>query len=166
MVSIRSVVKKQALVRRIIEALEAELEVHARSARSARAEATDEQSKAENKYDTRGLEASYLARGQSRQVADIAAAIRQFDAFTVREFPAGSRAEVGALVTVSGPDGEATYFLGPAAGGTEVVHEKQEVMVLTSQSPLGLQVIGKCAGDKIELPGGPRKIMGRIVGIS
>src|SRR5689334_15606079 len=61
---------KLRLIEEIITALEAELANYARSARAAHAEATDEQSKAENKYDTRGLEASYLARGQSRQAAE------------------------------------------------------------------------------------------------
>src|SRR4030095_10484665 len=62
-------VDKIALVRQIIAQLDAELEGYARSARTAHAEATHEQSKAENKYDTRGLEASYLAHGQSRLAA-------------------------------------------------------------------------------------------------
>jgi len=28
------------------------------------------------------------------------------------------------------------YFIGPRAGGTEVVHEKKEILVITPQSPL------------------------------
>jgi len=62
---------KRAIVQKIIALLVAELEGYNRSARAAHAEATDEQCKAENKYDTPGLEASYLARGQSRQAAEV-----------------------------------------------------------------------------------------------
>jgi hypothetical protein len=65
-------VNKQFLIQKVLAALAAELSGYERSARAAHAEATDEQSKAENKYDTRGLEASYLARGQSRQAAEVA----------------------------------------------------------------------------------------------
>lgn len=54
---------KRALIKKIVAQLEAELALLTKAARSAHAEATHESSKAENKYDTRGLEASYLARG-------------------------------------------------------------------------------------------------------
>ena len=57
-------------VAQIIAALTSELDGYKRSARSAHEEATSEQSKAENKYDTRGLEAAYLAGAQSRQAAE------------------------------------------------------------------------------------------------
>ena len=62
---------KSALIKKIVEHLSAELALYHKAARATHAEATHEQSKPENKYDTRGLEASYLARGQSRQAAEI-----------------------------------------------------------------------------------------------
>src|SRR4051812_31278987 len=57
---------KEELVKAIIAKLNHNLGILERAARAAHAEATHESSKAENKYDTRGLEASYLAGGQSR----------------------------------------------------------------------------------------------------
>lgn len=158
--------KKTTLVRRIVDALNAEVEVHARSARNARAEATDEQSRSENKYDTRGLEASYLARGQSKLVGDLRSSIVQFETLKVRAFAEKDPVDIGAYVVVSGPDGESAYFIGPIAGGTEVTHERREVLVLTPHSPLGQQLMGKRAGERIELPGGPKKIFGKIVSVS
>ena len=59
---------KRALVKKIIAQLQKELESYTRAARTAHAEATDPQNKAENKYDTRGLESAYLASAQSRQI--------------------------------------------------------------------------------------------------
>ena len=67
------VLNKRIIVDKIIATLAAELEGYARSARAALEGATDEQNKAENKYDTRGLEASYLARGQSAQATEVTA---------------------------------------------------------------------------------------------
>ena len=58
---------KRALIRKIVARRTDELEVYFRAAQASRAEATHEQSKVENKYDTHGLEASYLARGQSNR---------------------------------------------------------------------------------------------------
>ena len=47
-----------------------ELALYIKAACSAHAEVTDEQSKPENQYAPRGLEASDLARGQARQVTE------------------------------------------------------------------------------------------------
>jgi len=72
---------KSALLERIRAELRARFERLAAAAREAHAAATDPGSKAESKYDTRNLEASYLATGQARQVEELAAAIRIFETF-------------------------------------------------------------------------------------
>jgi hypothetical protein len=51
-----------------------------KAARASHAEATHESSKAESKYDTRGLEAAYLAGGQARQVKEILDSIKAYEA--------------------------------------------------------------------------------------
>lgn len=142
---------KRALVDLIIAHLTAELGRFANAARSAQAEATNEQSKAENKYDTRGLEASYLAHGQSRQARETEVARQQFANLTLRAFGARDAIDLGALVELEGT----LYFIGPSAGGTEVMHEGREVLVITPQSPLGQELIGKRRGDRVA--GGPGK---------
>jgi transcription elongation GreA/GreB family factor len=142
---------KRPIIEQIITALTAELDGYARSARAAHAEATDEQSKAENKYDTRGLEASYLARGQSRQAAEVMRAIQQFESLDVRDFGAKDEIDVGAIVELSGKGTRAVYLIGPAAGGTEIEHEGTTVLVLTPHSPLGRQLIGRKQGDRLQI---------------
>ena len=146
---------KQEIIEQIIAVLEAELEGYARSARSAHAEATDEQSKAENKYDTRGLEASYLARGQSRQAAEAAQAMEQYQSLAVREFGSGEAIGLGAVVELEAKGERAVYFIGPRAGGTEVVVEGQTVLVITPHSPLGQQLAGKKQDDRFQFKTGP-----------
>lgn len=142
---------KRALIKKIIARLSAELENSLRAALAARSEATHEQNKAENKYDTRGLEASYLARGQSRQVAEAEAAIAAFEALEVMAFGADQPIDLGAVVELELSGEKTFYFIGPRAGGTEVVHEKSEVMVITPQSPLGRELLGKKHGDVVRL---------------
>ena len=146
-----AVVNKQSLVKKIIARLTAELALYAKAAHAAHAEATHEQSKAENKYDTRGLEASYLARGQSRQAAETGQAIEQFAALTVRKFGPQDPIDLGALVELDGKGERLFYFIGPRAGGTEIAHEKKEVLVITLRSPLGQQVAGKKQGDRLQI---------------
>ena len=142
---------KRALIKKIITQLTAELEVYFRAAHAAHAEATHEQNKAENKYDTRGLEASYLARGQSRQALETKAAIAAFEKLSPRKFGAGEPIELGALVEVEQQSERTLYFVGPKSGGTEVKHEGREILVITPQSPLGEQLRGKKSGDLLQL---------------
>jgi transcription elongation GreA/GreB family factor len=142
---------KHALIKKIIARLTEELGVYFRAAQASRAEATHEQSKAENKYDTRGLEASYLARGQSKQAAEIQNAIAAFEKLDARKFGPDEPIDVGAFVELA-LDGEKTaYFIGPRAGGTEVLHDKREILVITPQSPLGEQLLGRKQGDVLKL---------------
>src|SRR5271170_2301946 len=123
---------KRILTRKIVERLTEELQVYFRAAQFSRAEATHESSKAESKYDTRGLEASYLARGQSKQAAEIEAAIAEFEKLAVRNFGADEPIDLGALVELETGGESSFYFISPRAGGTEIVHDKKEILVITA----------------------------------
>jgi transcription elongation GreA/GreB family factor len=144
-------VNKSELIKMITERLAGELELYLKAARDAHAEATHEQSKAENKYDTRGLEASYLARGQSRQAKEMQEAIKAFETLAVRPFGPADAIDIGALVEIEGKKERACYFIGPRAGGTEVEYGKKTVLVVTPQSPLARQLLGKKQGDRLRI---------------
>ncbi|HKW30010.1 MAG TPA: GreA/GreB family elongation factor, partial [Verrucomicrobiae bacterium] len=96
-------------------------------------------------------EASYLARGQSRQAAEIQAAIAAFEKLDPRKFGAGDPIDVGAFVELELNAEKTAYFVGPRAGGTEVQHDKREILVITPQSPLGEQLLGRKQGDVLKL---------------
>jgi len=149
--------KKPVVIQNILEALRAELETYVRAAKFSHAEATAEENRAENKYDTRGLEASYLAAGQANKVAELEAAIGEFEAL---DGGGDEAVGVGSLVELE-QDGEVEfYFLGPAMGGTEVIVDGREVLVITAQSPLGSPLMGLAAGAdaSIELAGRKRSV--------
>jgi hypothetical protein len=154
---------KRVIIKKIIARLMEELQVYFRAAQFSRAEATHESSKAESKYDTRGLEASYLARGQSRQAAEIEAAIAEFEKLPVKKFGAGEPIGLGALVELESAGENLFYFIGPRAGGTEVVHDKKEILVITPQSPLGEQLLGKRQGECPQLALGGARQPSRII---
>jgi hypothetical protein len=157
--------KKQALVRKIIAALTEELERFVKAARASHAEATDPQSKAEHKYDTRGLEAAYLAGGQARKVAEVEESIEQFQKLKLIEFTSENPIDYGALVQIEMRGGANWYFIGPKAGGLEVIHDKEEVTVITPQSPLGEQLMEKKQGDKFRFGAGRDTTEGRIIAV-
>jgi transcription elongation GreA/GreB family factor len=156
---------KRAIIKKIIARLTDELEIYFRAAKFSRAEATHESSKAESKYDTRGLEASYLARGQSKQAAELEAAIAEFEKLTVRNFGAGEPIGLGALVELEHGGENSFYFIGPRAGGTEVLHDKKEILVITPQSPLGEQLMGKKSGEQPQLNFGGAKQAAKILNV-
>jgi len=163
-------VNKRAIVQKIVASLVAELELYAQSARAAHADATHEQSKAENKYDTRGLEASYLARGQSLQIVETEVARALFDSLELRDFGPQTPIHMGALIELETGHGaepveRALYFIGPKAGGTEVVHAHKSILVLTPESPLGREVMGKRQGDRFQFSRGGAARHCRIVSV-
>jgi len=133
-----------------MDRLNEELALSLKAARTAAAGATDEQSKPEGKYDTRGLELSYLAAGQGRQIAEATAAIEQLRILVLRDFGAKDPIDLGAIITleitgVSKKD-QPLYLLAPGGGGTEVKHAGRDVVVITPQSPLGKELKGRLQG--------------------
>src|SRR4051794_2954098 len=90
--------RKAQLIKKIVESLKGSLELLEKAARAAHAEATHESSKAENKYDTRGLEAAYLAGGQARQAKEIMDSITQYESLEPREFRPDEAIDLAALV--------------------------------------------------------------------
>ncbi|MBI2510457.1 MAG: GreA/GreB family elongation factor [Opitutae bacterium] len=153
---------KRALLDQLLAHLTAELEAMTQAALATHAEATDDENKAEDKYDTRGLEASYLAHGQSKAAEEAAQAVAQFRVLPVRDFAAADPIGLGALVTLEGKAGKSRYFIGPRAGGTEVAVDGGSVMVVTPQSPLGRQLLGRKQGDVLLLDVGGRKAENQI----
>jgi len=138
---------KALLLESIREELRAQLLRLTQAAQEAHAAATDAGSKAESKYDTRNLEASYLASGQAKQVEELAEALRLFEAFDASFVAPGYRIAMGSLVETS--DGS-WFLLAPSAGGLEITCEGREVTVLTPSSPLYQKLLGKKPGDAIE----------------
>src|SRR2546421_5416127 len=118
---------KSKLLEQIIEALHDSLAVLEKAARASHAEATHESSKAENKYDTRGLEAAYLAGGQARQAGEILKSIKVYASLSVKEFGATDAIDLSALVELETAGEVGTYFIGPCSGGLEVGYKGAEI---------------------------------------
>jgi transcription elongation GreA/GreB family factor len=157
--------KKTPLVGKIIATLRANVVLLEKAARASHAEATHESSRAESKYDTRGLEAAYLAGGQARQVREIMEAIEVYETLEVREFRPGDAVDLTALVELNINGNCADFFIGPKNGGLEIVHGKKEITVLTPQSPLGQTLMGKKAGEGWNVKIGIASVSYRIVSV-
>jgi transcription elongation GreA/GreB family factor len=139
--------KKAQLVKQIIASLTQSLGLLEKAARASHAEATHESSRAESKYDTRGLEAAYLAGGQARQVKEILDAISLYESLPIKTFGPGEPIDLSALVELKADGTRSLYFIGPKSGGLEIEFQGRDIMVITPQSPLGQNLMGKTAGQ-------------------
>jgi transcription elongation GreA/GreB family factor len=140
--------EKARLIEQIVASLSQNLGVLEKAARASHAEATHESSKAESKYDTRGLEAAYLAGGQARQAKEILDSIKLYETLKPRDFSADAPIDLTALVELEAGGARSLYFIGPKNGGLEIEHQRQEIIVITPQSPLGQNLMGKRAGAR------------------
>jgi Transcription elongation factor, GreA/GreB, C-term len=157
---------KTKLIRQIIFSLGENLALLENAARASHAEATHESSKAESKYDTRGLEAAYLAGGQARQARDILDSIKLYQSLTVRNFTPDDPIDLTALVELDAGGQRSLFFIGPRNGGLEIEHQRQEITVLTPQSPLGQNLMGKKAGQRWTAKLGSSMVKYHITGVS
>ena len=143
---------KSELIAKILEGLEAQFERMKLAATDAKNAATDEDSKAESKYDTRGLEASYLAAGQAEQAEELAESIQVFSGLELPDFGESDPISAGALVEAD-LDGELVfYLLAPGAGGFTCDYLGCDLTVLAPGSPMRGKLEGMRAGDTLESP--------------
>jgi transcription elongation GreA/GreB family factor len=143
---------KATLLTRIVAALETDMEVLRRAAQTAYETATAEENIAENKYDTLGLEASYLATGQARRTAEIRQALLIYQQLVLRDYDPARGIQIGSLVTLEDEAGaQRQVFLGPEAAGLKIGEADALVTVITPRSPLGQQLIGKKVDDEVSL---------------
>lgn len=140
------------LQQQVLQRLAEDLQRVEAAARIAHEAATHEENIAENKYDTLGLEASYLAMGQARRAEALRQAIVQWRQFIPQPYNLGQGIQLGALVTLVDAEGvEQQLFLGPEGGNMKLCHGDVHIQVISSQAPLARALWGKGEGDEVVL---------------
>jgi len=147
---------KQLLLEKIIVKLELLRQQAVSAAMQAYNTATAEENVAENKYDTLGLEASYLAQGQAKRVAECEEDIATYKLLAKGDAVDISSVSLGTLITIMNEQGiEQELFLGPRAGGLVVSFiEKgiaKKIKIITPLSPIGTALLKREDGDEFEL---------------
>lgn len=142
---------KKRILKTLLAEMQTKLSVLIQSAHAARQEATHEDTKAENKYDTRAIEAGYLAGAQAERVAQLQATIAFFERLELKPFDAQTPIGITALLELES-DGKKTWnFLLPQGGGMKVRQEDHDVFILGVQAPLGMALVGRTQGDVLEV---------------
>jgi transcription elongation GreA/GreB family factor len=146
------IMDKFLLQQQVLERLAEDLLQAEQAMRVAHETATHEENIAENKYDTLGLEAAYLATGQARRAEAIRQAMANWRQFRPRPYDASKGIQLGALVClIDSDDKQQQLFLGPDGGSMKLVSGAQLVQVISSDSPLGRAMLGKCEGDEVSI---------------
>lgn len=143
---------KFSLQKQVLERLAEDLLQAERAVQAAHEAATHEENIAENKYDTLGLEASYLATGQARRAEAIRHAMVHWRQFRPNPYDAGKGIQLGALVCLLDGNGrQQLIFLGPDGGSMSLARGAQLVQVISSEAPLGRALWGKGEGDEVSM---------------
>jgi hypothetical protein len=116
--------------------------------------AIHEESRAESKWDTQALEASYLAAGHAAKAKEMRETIQSLQGFLANFTEVSQAAINGSLVKCEFPSGVEYFFISKFGGGVEVTVDGSLVTVLNPGTPMGRSIIGKEAGESFNLPNG------------
>ncbi len=145
-------IDKTKLLKDAVKELNLRLEVLVASAFEAKEASTNPESKAENKYDTRGLEASYLASGQAQRAMELKKQIFQLEQVTSEDH-SGQPIRVGSAVQLNIEEQEDKFFFILPSGGITLVQSGISIQSLTIEAPLGQKLFKKSQGDEFEFKG-------------
>jgi len=165
---------KSILLTEILKQLDAIKLSAVKAANQAHETATHSETVARSKYETFGLEASYLAHGQAQRVAECTMDLKAFTELNLCAFNDGKPIGLGALVVIMDEkDDEQFLFIGPGAGGLkfsvtvdiQASPEQVEVMIITPSSPLGCALMGRGLDDIVAINIGDNRKEYEIVAV-
>lgn len=141
---------KLLLRQQVLERLAEDLLRVEQAAREAHEAATHEENIAENKYDTLGLEAAYLATGQARRTEAIRLAIVNWRSFFPTSYNPSQGIQMGDLIVVVDAEGnQQRLFLGLEGGNMTLSCGGELTQVISSKAPLARALLGKREGDEV-----------------
>jgi transcription elongation GreA/GreB family factor len=142
---------KKTILDELIRKGREELALLETSAKSSLNLATDQEFKAESKYDTRALEASYLAGAEARRVEELKLDIQILEEVDLDASSKLGEISIGALVELLYQNEKRLYFLIPTAGGTVIRVKDTPILVVSVFSPIGDALLGLKVGDSFEV---------------
>lgn len=140
---------KQKIIHQFISHFESEALALKQAAVATYEAATNEESKAENEYDTRGLEASYLAGAQAERVSALEELIYQLKEIRIKYYSEGEPISSTAIVELELNGKNFFVILLPKGGGLTLNFKGVGLQIVTPQSPLGEALMGSFEGDTV-----------------
>lgn len=156
---------KKKLIAQIRADLEKDLVILKEAERTTREAATHEESKPENEYDTRALEASYLAGAQSKRITDTEELLVVFKHIEPKNFSTQDPISATALVEAELNGKRGHFFVMSKGGGINVTFEGKKIQIVTPSSPVGEAMLGLKVGDTAVIENGTQILEYDIISI-
>lgn len=153
---------KEKVIETLKQAVEQEYEALKKAAQASYGDATHEENKPENKYDTRALEASYIAGAQAKRAQDVAELLIVSRILKLKKFTPDDPISIGALIEVCSDTKTHFLFFLPTGGGFSFTFEKIKIQVITPISPLGKAFVGHYVDDEVTIQAGASEAQQKI----
>lgn len=140
---------KEKILTQLKIQLQADLDAATQAYETAHNLVTDEQLKAEGKYDTRAIEAGYLAGAQKKRKEELEQEIALIEEVSLDH--TNQKVCVGSLAQVEYNNMKRWYFVSSTSGGTMLNIDGVGVLVISAFSPIGSEMIGLEAGESFEV---------------
>ena len=140
---------KRKILKELTNKAQKELKAAQEAYNSSHQHVTDEDLKSEGKYDTRSVEAGYLASAQKGRVEERQLEIQLLDEIVLDHDP--QHIGVGSLVELLHNNQKRLYFISSTSGGTPLLIDGSPILVISAFSPIGEQAIGLEKGESFEV---------------
>jgi len=140
---------KRKILKELTNKAKKELKAAQEAYNSSHQHVTDEDLKSEGKYDTRSVEAGYLASAQKGRVEERQLEIQLLDEIVLDHDP--QHIGVGSLVELLHNNQKRLYFISSTSGGTPLLIDGTPILVISAFSPIGEQAIGLEKGESFEV---------------
>lgn len=125
---------KAEIINKLIIMISEELELAIQAMKSSKDLAQSEDFKSESKWDTRSIEAGYLAGAQEKRVKELEVELHNLKSLNIDD---KDTMAVGAIVETE----DKTYFITVNTGGQKIQVNEKIVHVVSMNSPIGLKLI-------------------------
>ncbi len=142
-------IEKKTVIDQLKANIQKELDAAKQAYDTSHKHATDQDLKADGKYDTRSIEAGYLAGAQMKRVNELEEEFKLIEEVNIDHKP--DMVSVGSLISLRHNGQERFYFISSTSGGTMINVEGQVVLIISAFSPIGTEVLSLKAGESFEV---------------
>ncbi len=150
-------IDKKEVLDALIQGIETELQTAINAAKTAEMDATNEESRPENEYDTRALESSYVAAGQVQRVSDLRETLFQVKHLQLKDFAENDPIVATALIEAISEGKSQVLFFAPLGGGIHFTISGVRIQVVTPSTPLGQALVQAKKGDIVSIVAGSKE---------
>lgn len=139
---------RKSVVTSILQHLEKEVGFYRELAEKERLNAIDGEIKQEGKYDTRAIEAGYLAGAQKRRLEEVQIEQQKFQSLKLENYSSSSYSLCSLLKLEK--DGESAFwvFISPFSGAHELQIDQEKVQVISKETPLAKRILNLEADEE------------------